>query len=54
MYVMNKKGHILITLWEFEDKTFLNSMQIKCFWSKKILKEIQKGYCVQVPHTISV
>ena len=50
---MTKIENILITLGQFDDKTPLNRMQIKSFWSKKKLKEIQKGHSVQVTHVMS-
>ena len=36
------------------DRNFPKQYANLKFWSKKILKENQKGHCVRIPYTISV
>ena len=43
---MNKNGHFLVNLGQFNDKISRNIMQLQRFWSLKISSKIQKGHCV--------
>ena len=39
---------------KFEDENPINNLKIQRFWSVKMLKVFQKGYCKEVPQAINV
>ena len=51
---MTKKEHILINLGQFQDEPPPTHYANLTFLELENTKKIQKGYCVRVPHAVSV